>query len=177
LALLADKQIRKSKAEIVEALTGDWREEYLFELRQSHELYCYLHEKARACDQQIESILKTWVEENEKQSGVLRPEYAGKQKKRNKNDPRLDLQRLFYQLSGGIDLAAIEGVGANTLLTLLAETGLDLRAFPSPKHFCSWLRLAPNNKITGKKIISSKPFPEETVWPKPSGMPLMRLAT
>ena len=24
------------------------------------------------------------------------------------------------------------------------------------KHFCSWLRLAPNNKITGGKIISSR---------------------
>ena len=28
--------------------------------------------------------------------------------------------------------------------------------FPSSKHFVSWLRLAPNNKISGGRIISSK---------------------
>lgn len=156
LASLAHERIRKSKAEIAEALTGDWREEYLFELKQSYELYRYLHEKVTECDQQIENLLFNALEEKEKQVGAFRSRYLGKQKKRNKNDPGVDVQTLSYQLSGGVDLAAIEGVGANTLLTLLAETGLDLKAFPSAKHFCSWLRLAPNNKITGKKIISSK---------------------
>lgn len=156
LASLAEGRVRKPKAEIAEALTGEGREEYLFELRQSYELYRYLREKVKACDQQIENLLLQALEQKEKQLGTSRAAYTGKQKKRNKNDPRPDVQALFYQLSGGIDLAAIDGVGPNTLLTLLTETGLDLKAFPSARHFCSWLRLAPNNKITGKKVISSK---------------------
>lgn len=159
LASFAEGRVRKSKLEIAEALTGEWREEYLFELKQSYELYRYLHEKVSECDQQIESLLLQALEEKSKQQKELNVTYTGKQKKRNKNDPRIDVQTLFYRLSGGVDLAAIEGVGANTLLTLLAETGLDLKGFPSAKHFCSWLRLAPNNKITGKKIISSKTVP------------------
>lgn len=31
-----------------------------------------------------------------------------------------------------------------------------IRKFPSAKHFASWLRLAPNNKVSGGKILSSK---------------------
>jgi hypothetical protein len=34
--------------------------------------------------------------------------------------------------------------------------GLDIDKFPSAKHFCSWLRLSPNNKITGSKVKSSR---------------------
>jgi transposase len=28
---------------------------------------------------------------------------------------------------------------------------------PSEKHFCAWLNVAPNNRISGGKILSSKP--------------------
>jgi transposase len=34
--------------------------------------------------------------------------------------------------------------------------GHDIFKFPSAKHFCSWLRLSPNNKLSGGKIISSR---------------------
>lgn len=156
LASLACGRIRKSQEEIAEALTGDWREEYLFELKQSYEIYQYLHRKVEECDRQIESLLLQWIQEQEKQSGEQRLEYSGKSKKVNKNDPRIDLQTFFYQLSGGIDISSIDGMGRNALLTIVSETGLNMSAFPSAKHFCSWLRLAPNNKITGKKVISSR---------------------
>ena len=29
--------------------------------------------------------------------------------------------------------------------------------WPSEKHFCAWLNVAPNNRISGGKILSSKP--------------------
>ena len=156
LASLADERIRKSQQEIIEALTGDWREEYLFELQQSYELYCYLHDKIQQCDLKMHHLLLKWVDQKESMEGNKRALYQRRKKKPYKNELKMDVRSLFYRLSGGIDLAAIEGMGPNALLTLIAETGLDLKAFPSAKHFCSWLRLAPNNKITGKKILSSK---------------------
>jgi transposase len=52
-------------------------------------------------------------------------------------------------------LLNIPGVNTGTILTLISEIGLDLSKFKTAKHFCSWLGLAPNNKITGGKIISS----------------------
>lgn len=50
----------------------------------------------------------------------------------------------------------IDGVGLNLILTLISEVGLDLAQFPSAKHFVSWLGLAPNRRITGGKVLSSK---------------------
>lgn len=156
LASLAHFNVRKSREEIVLALTGDWREEHLFELKQSYEVYNYFHEKISECDQQIEKLLNHKVEDNEKQDGEARLEYKGKGKKINKNDPKIDLQKLSFQLSGGIDLSCIEGIGRSTLMNILSETGIDLSAFPSAKHFASWLRLSPNNKVSGGKVLSHR---------------------
>lgn len=156
LAALAHFNVRKSREEIALALTGDWREEHLFELKQSYEVYNYFHEKISECDQQIERLLNNKVEDNEKQDGESRLDYKGKKKKINKNDPKIDLQKLSFQLTGGIDLSCIEGIGRSTLMNLLSETGIDLSAFPTAKHFASWLRLSPNNKISGGKVLSHR---------------------
>jgi transposase len=51
----------------------------------------------------------------------------------------------------------IEGLSHATILTIMSEVGPDgFQKFKSAKEFTSWLRLAPNNKISGGKILSSK---------------------
>ncbi len=55
-----------------------------------------------------------------------------------------------------MDLLEVEGTGAGTVLTILAEVGFDMSKFPSEKHFVSWLALCPDKKITGGKVLSSK---------------------
>ena len=60
-------------------------------------------------------------------------------------------------MSGGVDLSEIPGVGTGLILSLTSEIGFNLKdSFPTYKHFCSWLGFAPNNKISGGKILSSK---------------------
>ncbi len=78
LSNLVHMKVRKSKEEIAEALTGDWRNEYLFELRQSYEIYQYFHLKIDDCDLEIEKILNRKIEANEKKYGEARAEYKGK---------------------------------------------------------------------------------------------------
>ena len=51
---------------------------------------------------------------------------------------------------------AVEGVSHNTALCLLTQVGNDIYKFATSKHFVSWLRLAPNNKISGAKVLSSR---------------------
>ena len=52
---------------------------------------------------------------------------------------------------------AIEGVSHATILTLISEVGPDgFNKFPTAKHFTSWLRLAPNNKISGGRVLSHR---------------------
>jgi transposase len=51
----------------------------------------------------------------------------------------------------------IEGVSHSTILTLISEVGPDgFSEFPTAKHFTSWLRLSPNNKISGGKVLSHR---------------------
>jgi hypothetical protein len=56
-----------------------------------------------------------------------------------------------------IDLLAIEGMSYSTVLALMSEVGIEgIKKFKTAKHFTSWLRLAPNNKVSGGKVLSSK---------------------
>ena len=74
-----------------------------------------------------------------------------------KNSPLVNVDQYAYQLSDGVDLMAIPGVSYTTILTLIAEVGMDLnQKFPSAKHFVSWLGLCPNRKVSGGKVLSSK---------------------
>jgi transposase len=59
-------------------------------------------------------------------------------------------------LTEGVDLFQVEGVSFHLVLSLLSEVGTDFSAFPTAKHFVSWLCLCPNKKVTGGKILSSK---------------------
>jgi transposase len=55
----------------------------------------------------------------------------------------------------GADLTAIEGIGVTTALVVLTEVGPDVSGFKTEKHFCSWLGLCPDNRISGGKVLSS----------------------
>ena len=62
---------------------------------------------------------------------------------------------MLYQLTG-VDLVAISGLNASTVQTIIAEIGPNLDAFPTEKHFCSWLGMAPHNDISGGKRLRSR---------------------
>lgn len=66
-------------------------------------------------------------------------------------------------MSNGIDLTQIEGINRDTLLTFVCEVGLDLKAFPTAKAFAAWIGLAPNNKISGGKILSSRTMKKKNI--------------
>ncbi len=64
LAALAHSRVKASKEDIAKALTGHWKKQHLFELRQSWEMYNFYHTQIEECDKQIEQLLQ---EEAEKQ--------------------------------------------------------------------------------------------------------------
>jgi len=157
LASLAQKTVQAPVAEIQAALTGDWREEYIFELRQCHDLYRYHHEKIDQCDGEIQKLLTTEIARRQREGGLAKAEGVKiKKKKARKNEARINLQQLAVDLTGGIDISAIPGVGLGFLLCLVSETGTDLEAFATSKQFAAWLRLSPNTKKTGGKVMSSR---------------------
>jgi transposase len=72
-----------------------------------------------------------------------------------RNEPKFDARPALYTLLGA-DLTQIHGFGPYTVLRLIAECGDDMSKWPTAKHFTSWLSLAPGNKISGGRVLSSK---------------------
>jgi transposase len=147
---------RKSKEEITKALKGNNRTDFLFGLKQEYDSYLFFQKKIEACDTQINTFLKTQINSNPDKRKL---KTDNKMHKRvNKNSLKgIDLNQAAYQYFGGVDLMKIEGLSHSTILTIMSEVGPEgFTKFKSSKQFTSWLRLAPNNKISGGKILSNK---------------------
>lgn len=157
LASLAQPSVKKTKEEIVSALTGDWREEYIFELRQCYDIYKYYHKMMDECDEVIKQLLTAEIERKQKEENLTKAENVKIiKKKARKNEANINLQRLAVDLTGGVDISSVEGVGLGLVLCITSETGLDLQAFPTGKHFSSWLGVCPDVRKTGGKVLSSR---------------------
>jgi transposase len=154
LASIVQPGVKAHREEIVAALSGDWREEYVFELRQCYEIYQYYHRKIDECDTAVRKILDEEIKRRQQQENLPKPTVKIKKKKARKNEANINLQQLTVDLTGGVDLSAIEGVGLGTILCLVAETGLDMKTFPTANHFSSWLNVAPDLRKTGGKVIN-----------------------
>ena len=89
-----------------------------------------------------------------------RPEDPRPWSKRLRNhEPHFDIRSPLFSLSGGVDLTEVPGIGPYAALQLISEIGLDMKRWPSPSHFASWLTLAPHNKISGGKLLGSATQP------------------
>ncbi len=156
LAELRHGNCRKSEAEIAKALQTNGRKDYLFALNQELEMHHVYQSKITQCDIEIEKMLNQVINNSDDK----RQHFIEKKphKRVNKNTPKnLDLNLIGYQYFEGVDLLAIEGFSFSTLLTLISEVGLEgIKKFGTAKQFSSFLRLTPNNKKTGGKIISSQ---------------------
>jgi transposase len=154
LAALVDPRVRASQQTIAKALVGDYRAEHLFVLRQAYELYHTYEAKINACDEQIVGEMGSLPV---KVDPILKPLPARKAGRAAAFDKMagVDMRPELYKRFG-VDLTAIEGVGVLTGMVLLTEVGPDLSRFRTEKHFCSWLGLCPDNRISGGKVLSSR---------------------
>lgn len=157
LADLSDPRIKADKETIAKSLTGDYRREHLFTLNQTVASYRHSLELIRQCDAEIESYLREFeprVEIDEPSS----PSSGGSRRKPKGNTPAFDVKGHMHRLLG-TDLTEIDGVSDLTAHVFFAEVGPDLSKFKNVSHFCSWLGLCPNNKVSGGKILSSQTRP------------------
>jgi len=155
LASLRNGNCKKSEQEIAKALETNGRKDYLFTLNHEYKMYLNLQSKIIECDTEIEKMLNLQInnDDNKKQHHIDKKVH----KRINKNTPKnIDINLLSYQFFEGVDLLAIEGVSYSTVLTLMSEVGQGIHKFETAKQFASWLRLSPNNKISGGKVLSNK---------------------
>ncbi len=156
LAAHRDYRCRASVEQIAASLTGNYRAEHLFVLRQNLELFDTFQQQIQTCDGEIESLLRTLAA---KQSRPKAPVPSPRCKpKFCDNEPRFEIRDPLYRLAGA-DLTQIDSIGPYTALKLIAEIGTDMSRWPTPGHFTSWLTLAPKNRISGSRLISSRTQP------------------
>lgn len=154
LAGFRDCRIKASPETIAKSLVGDYRPELLFALRQSLESFRHFRRQIAESDQAIKTLLADF----DSQVDVSINPLPDNQKRKKKKDDPLELRQELYRITG-VDLTAIPGLQAISVYTLLAELGRDVSAFPSAKHFASWLGLCPNNRVSGGRILSSHTKP------------------
>jgi transposase len=155
LTNLLKGRIKASKESVAKSLNGIWKDEHLFELRQSFDCYHYYRVKINECDEEIKKLLSELecLELILNENGEPIPT---KQKaKSNKNNLSFDATQLLNEITG-VDLTKIPGITDSNAVEIISEVGLNMSKWPNAKNFTSWLNLAPNNKISGGKTLSTK---------------------
>ncbi len=154
LAGLRDRRCRKSQAQIAEQLTGNWRPEHLFNLRQALKMYDQLCTVIEDYDSEILTYINTLQPKDE--SDTSAPPLASKAKAKNLvSRGQEPMRQALYRLSG-VDLTTIHGIGVDTATEIISELGIDLSVFPDENHFVSYVRLAPNLSISAGKKVPKK---------------------
>lgn len=154
LSALRAPGCKHSEEDIAKALTGTWREEHIYILKQSLELYDFYSTKISACDAEIE-----------KRYGMTRPDWTAgeledwrvkKSNSHSKNAPQNQEEiRKHLKRISGVDLSLVDGFAVSLAQTVIMEVGTDMSRFPNEKHFCSWLGLAPKHDISGGKVLKN----------------------
>jgi transposase len=148
LAAFREAGCKKSEVEIAKSLEGNYKREHLFALKQAVELYDFYDRQLRECDAELEKMYQEFGPPEDPGT----PPPAPRTQKRRKNQANFDLGPALYRMTG-VDLIPIDGLDELTIQKVLCEIGTDMSKWPTVKHFTSWLRLCPNNKITGGKVI------------------------
>ena len=130
LAAHRDCRCRASVEQIAASLTGNYRAEHLFVLRQNLDLFDIFQQQIQICDGEIESLLCTLAAKQRRPKAPLpsprrKPKFCD-------NEPRFEIRDPLYRLAGA-DLTQIDSIGPYTALKLIAEIGTDMSRWPTAK--------------------------------------------
>jgi len=140
------------------SLEGNWQEDLLFVLQQEQDGYEFCQKQMAECDQRLQQYLQ---QQEDRSHGASLPEEKRKERLRKKkkgNAPQFDLRAELFRVTG-TDLTQIDGIDVTTTMTILSEAGRDMSKWKTEHHFVSWLRLCPDNRISGDKIIGKGRLP------------------
>ncbi len=148
-----DPRIRASREIIVKSLQGYWTAEHLFELKQCYQMYCWHRELIKDCDQEIEKQLMQLIASKNEGEIIQLPEVKRKTVKKHQISYNVTA---YLKMISGVDVTEVFGISELTALSVMSEVGTDMTKWKTNRHFTSWLGLAPNTKISGGKILSSR---------------------
>jgi transposase len=157
LAAYRNPWVKASEEEIARSLEGNWQEDQLFVLRQEQDGYEFCQKQMVECDRQLARYL-TQMEDGSEGATLPNETRKGRRKKKKGNAPQFDLRQDLFRMVG-MDLTQMDGIDVMTAMTILSEVGWDMSKWKSENNFVSWLKLCPDNKISGGKIIGKGRMP------------------
>jgi transposase len=157
LAEFRDPRVKASEEQIAQSLEGNWQDDLLFVLKQEQEAYEFCQKQMAACDRQLKQYLQ---QREDRSQGASLPEERrkGRLKKKRANKPRFDLREGLFRMTG-TDLTRIDSIDVMTATTVISEAGYDMSKWQTENHFVSWLRLCPDNRISGDRVIGKGRLP------------------
>ncbi len=157
LAAFRDCRVKASEEQIARSLEGNWQEDLLFVLKQEQDGYEFCQKQMAECDRQLAQYLQ---QREDRSQGATLPEEKrkGRLKKKRANKPQFDLRAELFRITG-TDLTRIDSVDVMTAMTVISEAGWDMSKWETEHHFVSWLRLCPENRISGAKVIGKGRLP------------------
>ena len=150
--------MKASEEEIARSLEGNWQEDLLFLLKQEQDGYEFCQKQMAECDRAARAVSPA---EGGPEPGASLPEEKRKERLRKKkkgNKPQFDLRAELFRMTG-TDLTQIDGIDVMTATTMISEAGWDMSKWKTEHHFVSWLRLCPDNRISGDKVIGKGRLP------------------
>jgi len=154
LAQLRDPRCRKSEEEIAQQLSGHWRADHLFSQQQALKMYDAIQERIAAYEQEI--LRKLAEMEREECRGQQAPKPKSPQKataiKKRGQEP---MRQALFRISG-VDLTGIDGIGVETVQTVISEYGPDLSRFPTEHQFVQHITLAPHRPTSAGKPVKTR---------------------
>jgi hypothetical protein len=111
------------------------------------------------CDQQLAQCLARLEDRTQ---GATLPEETrkGRHKKKKGNPQFKNLREELFRMTG-TDLTQIDGIDVMAAMTVVSEVRWDISKWKTENHFVSWLKLSPDNKISGGKVIGKGRLPTD----------------
>ena len=93
LAAMKNVRIRASQDEIAKSLSGNWRAEHLFALKQALAMFDFIGTQLAECDQELERLMQSLQTHDGEPA-------KGKKRSRPKNAPKFDLRTQLFRMCG-----------------------------------------------------------------------------
>jgi len=137
--------LKKKREQVVKSLEGHYSEEHLFALGHAFLTFEYYNGLIKECDAEIEKQLIVMTKDKDDIENHI------ERKPIRYHKPEIkDLHKPLLKLTEGKDPIGIAGITDYSFLQIVSEVGTNMSAWPTEKHFTSWLKLAPMRASSGK---------------------------
>jgi transposase len=154
LVKLRDPGCQKSETEMVELLTGNWRSDHVFNLKQHMAMYDSVAGEIAEYEEEIQRRMQEVTpagRKDVKAPPLVKVEKRKTMKRRDQEGKRQALYRVM-----GADLTTIDGIGVETAEVIMSEYGTEMSKFPTEGEFVKHVGLAPHRPVSGGKVLKNK---------------------